>query len=215
MSKDLIFFCDFVGYCGVLFNLCWLNGVCVVVLLVVNFEEGLEFLVNDGDFENEVIYEVVYWFDGFDSCIDSYFEYGMCVVWWCIMDLFDMYGVKVIVSLCGWVIECLLELVCDVIVCGYEIFVYGWCWQSYVGMDEVDECVVIVCMVVMIVCVMGQCLVGWYICLVMLLNMCCLLVEDGGFFYDSDVYNDDLFYYCEIVGWQYLVLFYVFDINDM
>ena len=41
------------------------------------------------------------------------------------------------------------------------------------------------------------------------------MVEDGGFLYDSDAYNDDLPYYKEVAGKQHLVLPYAFDTNDM
>ncbi|BBK43226.1 hypothetical protein STVA_32460 [Allostella vacuolata] len=42
-----------------------------------------------------------------------------------------------------------------------------------------------------------------------------LLVEEGGFLYDSDAYDDDLPYCRTIAGRQHLVLPYAFDTNDM
>jgi peptidoglycan/xylan/chitin deacetylase (PgdA/CDA1 family) len=42
-----------------------------------------------------------------------------------------------------------------------------------------------------------------------------LLVEDGGFLYDSDACNDDLPYLVEIAGRPHVVLPYAFDTNDM
>ena len=42
-----------------------------------------------------------------------------------------------------------------------------------------------------------------------------LLVEHGGFLYDSDAYNDDCPYYVEVAGRHHLVLPYAFDTNDM
>jgi peptidoglycan/xylan/chitin deacetylase (PgdA/CDA1 family) len=42
-----------------------------------------------------------------------------------------------------------------------------------------------------------------------------LLVENGGFLYDSDAYDDDLPYVVEILGRSHIVLPYAFDTNDM
>lgn len=71
--------------------------------------------------------------------------------------------------------------------------------------------VIIVKIYVKIVEVIGIEFVGWYMCFVVLLYICVLLKVYGGFFYDSDVYDDDIF----CMDGFYVVLFYVFDINDM
>ena len=42
-----------------------------------------------------------------------------------------------------------------------------------------------------------------------------LLVEEGGFLYDSDAYNDDLPYFVQVGDKRHLVLPYAFDTNDM
>ncbi len=41
------------------------------------------------------------------------------------------------------------------------------------------------------------------------------MVEEGGFEYDSDAYNDDLPYYVSIDGTQHLVIPYTLDLNDV
>jgi peptidoglycan/xylan/chitin deacetylase (PgdA/CDA1 family) len=42
-----------------------------------------------------------------------------------------------------------------------------------------------------------------------------LVVEDGGFLYDSDAYNDDLPYWVTVDGKGHLVIPYTLDNNDM
>jgi len=42
-----------------------------------------------------------------------------------------------------------------------------------------------------------------------------LVVEDGGFLYDSDDYADELPYWVEVAGRQHLVIPYTLDANDM
>ena len=42
-----------------------------------------------------------------------------------------------------------------------------------------------------------------------------LLVEEGGFLYDSDEYNDDLPYIVQVEGRSHVIVPYAFDTNDM
>src|SRR6185437_12173209 len=42
-----------------------------------------------------------------------------------------------------------------------------------------------------------------------------LVVEEGGFLYDADAYNDDLPYYVEVKGKRHLVVPYTLDLNDV
>ncbi|MBT7759838.1 MAG: allantoinase, partial [Rhodospirillaceae bacterium] len=46
-------------------------------------------------------------------------------------------------------------------------------------------------------------------------NTRALVVEDGGFLYDADSYNDDLPYWTEVDGKDHLVVPYTLDANDM
>jgi peptidoglycan/xylan/chitin deacetylase (PgdA/CDA1 family) len=41
-----------------------------------------------------------------------------------------------------------------------------------------------------------------------------LVVEEGGFEYDSNAYNDDLPYYTEVLGHRWLVIPYSLEVND-
>ena len=41
-----------------------------------------------------------------------------------------------------------------------------------------------------------------------------LVVEEGGFEYDSDAYNDDVPYFVEVLGKKHLVVPYTPDVND-
>ncbi len=57
--------------------------------------------------------------------------------------------------------------------------------------------------------------VGWHTRSTPSPNTRRLLVEEGGFLYDSDDYSDDLPFYVEVSGKPHLVLPYSFDTNDM
>ena len=66
----------------------WPGGARVAVSIVVNFEEGAEFSVTDGDPENEAVYEIEQRLAGRpDPAIDSHFEYGSRAGWWRIMEV--------------------------------------------------------------------------------------------------------------------------------
>src|SRR5947199_4230540 len=49
---------DLAGYAGSPPDPRWPGGARVAVSIVVNFEEGAEFSINDGDPENEAVYEI-------------------------------------------------------------------------------------------------------------------------------------------------------------
>jgi peptidoglycan/xylan/chitin deacetylase (PgdA/CDA1 family) len=215
MGSQLAFHRDLRGYAGKPPHPRWPNGARVAVSLVVNFEEGSEFSVSDGDAANEAIYEVVHRLDGADPCIDSHFEYGTRAAWWRIMDLFDAHGVKVTVSACGRAVERSPELARDAVARGHEVSAHGWRWQSHAGMGETEERAVIARTVETIQRVTGKPPLGWHTRSASSANTRRLLIEQGGFLYDSDAYNDDLPYYVDVADRPHLVLPYAFDSNDM
>jgi hypothetical protein len=57
--------------------------------------------------------------------------------------------------------------------------------------------------------------IGWHTRSPGSVNTRRLLVEEGGFLYDSDAYNDDLPYFVVVGDKRHLVLPYAFDTNDM
>jgi peptidoglycan/xylan/chitin deacetylase (PgdA/CDA1 family) len=206
---------DLAGYRGKPPDPRWPGGARVAVSLVVNFEEGGEFAVSDGDPVNEGIYEATHRLEGPDPCIESHFEYGTRAAWWRIMELFDIYGVKVTVSSCGRAVERSPELARDAVARGHEVSAHGWRWESHAGMDQAAERQAIARTVAAIEQATGQRPVGWHTRSATSLNTRRLLVEDGGFLYDSDAYNDDLPYDLTVAGKRHLVIPYAFDTNDM
>jgi peptidoglycan/xylan/chitin deacetylase (PgdA/CDA1 family) len=206
---------DLAGYRGAPPNPRWPGGARVAVSLVVNFEEGGEFAVSDGDPVNEGIYETAHRLEGPDPCIESHFEYATRAGWWRIMDLFDTHGVKVTVSSCGRAVERSPELARDAVARGHEVSAHGWRWESHAGMEEAAERQAIARTVAAIAQATGLRPVGWHTRSATSLNTRRLLVEDGGFLYDSDAYNDDLPYNLTVAGKRHLVIPYAFDTNDM
>jgi peptidoglycan/xylan/chitin deacetylase (PgdA/CDA1 family) len=206
---------DFLGYAGAPPRVDWPNDARVAVSFVVNFEEGAESSVSEGDPFNESVYEVDQRIDGPDPCIDSHFEYGARAGWWRIMDLFDAFGAKVTVSACGRAVERSPSLALDAVKRGHEVAAHGWRWASHANMDEAEERKAIRRAAAVIEGATGIRPVGWHTRSAASPNTRRLLIEEGGFLYDSDAYNDDLPYFITVGGTRHLVVPYSFDTNDM
>ncbi len=85
---------DFLGYGVELPRIEWPDAA-PVVSFVVNFEEGAEFAVSEGDSRNEAIYEVEHRLEGLpDLCLDSHFEYGARAGWRRVMNVLDAHAAK-------------------------------------------------------------------------------------------------------------------------
>jgi peptidoglycan/xylan/chitin deacetylase (PgdA/CDA1 family) len=207
---------DLLGYGGSPPDPRWPGGARVAVSLVVNFEEGAEYSIAEGDRENEAVYEIEQRLVGQpDPCIDSHFEYGTRAGWWRIMELLGEYGAAATVSASGRAVERLPMLAADAVRRGHEVSAHGWRWESHHGLDEATERDRIARTVAAITAAAGIRPVGWHTRSPGSPNTRRLLVEEGGFLYDSDAYNDDLPYFVEVGGRRHLVLPYAFDSNDM
>src|SRR6516225_4003338 len=90
---------DLLGYAGSPPDPRWPGGARVAVSIVVNFEEGAEFSISDGDPENEAVYEIEQRLAGRpDPAIDSHFEYGSRAGWWRIKEVLGQHGAPATVS---------------------------------------------------------------------------------------------------------------------
>jgi len=205
---------DFEGYGARPPAVQWPAGRKVAVSFVVNFEEGAEFSMADGDAHNEAVYEVIDRQAVVDPCIDSHFEFGTRVGYWRIVDLFERFGVRFTLSSCGRAVERLPWLAHDAATRGHEISGHGWRWQTAAGLEREAERDVIRRTVDAITTATGRRPVGWHTRSTNTASTRALLVAEG-FLYDSDAYNDDTPYFVPVDGHSHLVLPYAFDTNDM
>jgi peptidoglycan/xylan/chitin deacetylase (PgdA/CDA1 family) len=207
---------DLLGYAGSPPDPHWPGGDRVAVSIVVNFEEGAEFSVTDGDPENEAVYEIEQRLAGRPNpAIDSHFEYGSRAGWWRIMEVLGEHSAPATVSSSGRAVERLPLLARDAVRRGHEVSAHGWRWEGHADLDESEERDRIARTVAAIKAVTGTRPVGWHTRSPGSGNTRRLLVEEGGFLYDSDAYNDDLPYFVQVGDKRHLVLPYAFDTNDM
>lgn len=192
----------------------WPGDARVAVSFVVNFEEGAEFSITDGDDHNESTYEVIDQQTVADRCIDSHFEYGTRVAYWRIADVFAQHGGQYTLSACGRAVERSAWLARHAASQGHEVSAHGWRWEKGVNLTQVQEAEAIVRTKAAIEQATGRPPVGWHT----RSNATAVtrqLLVDNGFVYDSDAYNDDTPYILNVGGHRHVVLPYAFDTNDM
>jgi peptidoglycan/xylan/chitin deacetylase (PgdA/CDA1 family) len=205
---------DLKGYGQNLPNVRWPQLARVAVSFVVNFEEGGEFSITDGDDRNEAVYEVTDRQSVADACIDSHFEYGTRVGYWRIAELFEKYGLPFTLSACGRAVERSPWLALDAMQRGHEVSAHGYRWEKHIEMNEFTELASIAAAITAIKDATGVPPVGWHTRSSPSPNTRALLAQSG-FLYDSDAYNDDTPYFVPVNGKRHLVLPYAFDTNDM
>lgn len=194
----------------------WPGGARVAVSFVINFEEGAEMSLSSGDAFNEKTYEVTDEIAGIpDRCMESHFEYGTKAAWWRIADTLERLGVAATVSTCGQAAELSPWLIEDAVRRGHEISCHGWRWERHAHLKEDEEREKIARTHKVLSEIAGAPVVGWHTRSTPSPNTRRLLVEHGGFLYDSDDYSDDLPFQVQVSGRKHLVIPYSFDTNDM
>ena len=207
---------EFYGYGPNPPNPHWPNRARVAVSFVLNIEEGAELSIAAGDERNEAVYEIVLETHQVpDVAMASHFEYGTRVGFWRILRLFDEYGITATMNVCGRAVERSPWLAQVAVERGHEICCHGYRWESTVYMDESEERATIAKTVKAIEQACGVTPVGWHTKSPSTVRTRQLLLDHGGFLYDSDAYNDELPYTVEVAGQPHIVLPYSFDTNDM
>ncbi len=210
---------DLVGYGPTPPDASWPGGARVAVQFVINYEEGSEYSVLDGDGRNEVgLAEVIGGrvADGErDLAMESMYEFGSRVGIWRLFRLFEERRLPVTVFACALALR-RNPLVAEAIArAGYDICCHGWRWVEHFKLSVEEEREHIGRAVESIERTIGERPYGWYCRYGPSVNTRRLLVEEGGFLYDSDSYNDELPYWITLDGQAHLVIPYSLDTNDL
>ena len=194
----------------------WPNGAQLAVSFVVNVEEGAELSRADGDERNESIHEIrEEVIDAVDLCMETHFAYGTRAGYRRIADTLDAYGAKATFSCCGRAAERSPWLVRDAVSRGHEASCHGWRWETMARKTVEQERAIIDMTHRAVSKAAGVAAVGWHTRSTSSLDTRGLIVDHGGFLYDSDAYDDDIPYMREVAGRDHVVLPYAFDTNDM
>ena len=208
---------DLVGYAGKPPTGRWPNGSRLAVSIVVNYEEGSERSHAMGDLDQETMTEWGnYAFPPHirNLAMESMYEYGSRVGIWRLMDIFRSAGVKSTFYACAVAFEQNPAVARAAVAEGHEIMSHGYRWEEVFRLSEQEEREHIRLAVQSFERTCGRRPLGWYCRYGPSVNTRRLLVEEGGFLYDCDAYNDDSPYFVDVEGKRHLVLPYTPDVND-
>jgi putative urate catabolism protein len=196
----------------------WPGGARLALQIVLNYEEGGERCILHGDAESEAFLQEVVGMQPLRGVrnlqVESMYEYGSRVGFWRLMRIFAERRIPVSVFAVGMALERHPEAAAAIVEAGHEVVSHGWRWIDYQFVDEGVEREHIRLAVESLRRVTGQRPLGWYTGRLSP-NTRRLVVEEGGFLYDSDAYNDDLPYWVTVGGRPHLVIPYTLDNNDM
>ena len=207
---------DFVGYGRSLPQVRWPDDARIAVSLVVNYEEGSEYSLLDGDAHHETNGEVPspVPLTQRDLYNESFFEYGSRVGVWRLLSLLDKYQVPATFFCCALALERNPEAAREIVDRGHEVCGHGYRWEEYHLMDRETERRAIERTVASLERTTGQRPLGWFTRYGPSVHTRDLVQEEGGFLYDSGVLNDDLPYFVSVKEQPWLVVPYSMETND-
>jgi len=195
----------------------WPGRARVAINFVVNYEEGAEYCLLNGDDRPETILSEVASAPPIlgkrDLNMESLYEYGARAGVWRVLRAFKERDITPTIYAVGLALERnprVAEVIADA---GCDIVGHGWRWIDYALVEEAQEREDIRRCVEVIAAMTGRRPLGWYTGRPSL-NTRRLVVEHGGFLYDSDAYADDLPFWVKVGGRPHLVLPHSFDNND-
>ena len=212
--------CDrnLIGYAGQPPDPQWPGGKRLALNFVINYEEGSEPSIPDGDGYSEQALTELAGYDfgpgGRDLAAESMFEYGSRVGFWRLMRLFQERELPVTIFACALALERnppAAKLIRDG---NCDICSHGWRWVEHWKLTEAEEREHVRKAVASLERTVGERPLGWYCRYGPSVNTRRLVVEEGGFLYDSDAYNDELPYWVQVEGKPHLVVPYTLTNND-
>jgi putative urate catabolism protein len=196
----------------------WPGGARVALNFVLNYEEGGENAVLHGDKASEAFLSEIIGAPALEGMrhmsMESIYEYGSRVGVWRILELFARYEMPLTVFGVAMALERNPAAVEAFLKAGHEIASHGWRWINYqhvpleLEREHMQRAIEIHARLT------GERPLGWYTGRTSP-NTRRLVVEDGGFVYDADDYNDDLPWYDTRQARPQLVVPYTLDANDM
>lgn len=209
---------DMIGYGRTTPQPHWPNGAQLAVQFVINYEEGGENCILHGDAASEAFLSEIMGAEPWPGMrhmnMESIYEYGSRAGFWRLHRLFTSRQIPVTVYGVAMALARNPEAVSGMREADWEIASHGYRWIDYRDVDEATEREHLQEAIAIHTRVTGSRPTGWY------LGRCSihtrkLVVQEGGFRYDSDSYADDLPYWNHDYGRPHLIIPYTLDANDM
>lgn len=210
---------NLVGYGRITPDPKWPGGAHIAVQFVINYEEGGESCILDGDPASECLLSEIVgaqpWSGQRNLNMESIYEYGSRAGFWRLWRLFaelkvqaTVYGVTLAMARNPEAVAAMKEA-------GWEIASHGYRWLEYKDFPLEKEREHIREAVRLHTEVTGERPYGMYQGKPSD-NTLKLVMEEGGFLYSSDSYADDLpFWVPDPEGKPFLIIPYTLDTNDM
>lgn len=209
---------DLVGYGRYRPDPCWPHGARLALNIAVNIEAGAEGSIADGDPHDEAPLtdagdagaDVI----GPDLAARSMMAYESRVGFWRVLRLLQERGVVATASACASALERNPQIAAAARDAGWDLMGHGYRFAKHYLMDRDTERLAIARAVASFRTTWGDRPRGWYCRYGPSTATRELLVEDGGFLWDSDAYDDELPYWVTVRGRAHLVIPHTFSNND-
>jgi len=208
---------DMVGYGSKRLEVKWPNNARIALQIVLNYEEGAENCIINGDKHSEVFLSEIIGAQpvkGRHINMESLYEYGSRSGFWRLHKLFQEKKIPITIFGVGMALEKNPEICKAIKNANYEVASHGWRWIDYQSVKKSEEKKHMKLAIKKIKEIFGERPLGWYT------GRCSpntrdLVFEEGGFLYDSDSYSDDLPYWEIRKKKKQLIIPYTLDNNDM
>jgi len=195
----------------------WPNNARIALQIVLNYEEGAENCIINGDKHSEVFLSEIIGAQpvkGRHINMESLYEYGSRSGFWRLHKLFQEKKIPITIFGVGMALEKNPEICKAIKDANYEVASHGWRWIDYQSVKKSEEKKHMKLAIKKIKEIFGERPLGWYT------GRCSpntrdLVFEEGGFLYDSDSYSDDLPYWEIRKKKKQLIIPYTLDNNDM
>ncbi|ACX95681.1 allantoinase PuuE [Halothiobacillus neapolitanus] len=209
---------DLIGYGQIPPQVAWPHGARIAVQFVINYEEGGENCILEGDPASEAFLS-----DVINATprvglrhmsLESLYEYGSRAGLWRLHRLFGEFGIPATVFAVGRAIEQNPDALEAMLESNWEIASHGYRWIDYQSVTPDVERAHIRRAIEIHKSMIGCEPAGWYIGRDTAWTRS-ILLEEAKPLYDSDSYADDLPYWVPGAGKPHLIVPYTLDSNDM
>ena len=210
---------DFVGYGPCPPDAAWPGGARVAVNFVLNYEEGSEYSLADGDGRSETTLTEVASprvpEGARDLSAESMYEYGSRAGVWRVARQFIARDLPLTVFGCALALERNPLVAAMIVERDWDVCCHGNRWIEHYLLEPAEERRSIHEAIRSVTRSVGKRPEGWYCRYAPSEHTRRFLVEAGGFLYDSDSYADDLPFWVRVESRSHLVIPYSLVTNDV
>ena len=209
---------NYIGYGKNNPKITWPNNAKLALQFVLNYEEGGENNILNGDKYSEIFLSEIIGAQPVKNArnmnMESIYEYGSRRGFWRIHDEFIKRKIPLTIFGVGMALQKNIDICNAIKEANFEIASHGYRWIDYQYIDrEVEKNHILKCYE-LIKDLFGEYPSGWYTGRTSP-NTRKLIINNTDIKYDSDAYSDDLPFWEQVGNKKHLVIPYTLDNNDM